>query len=183
MPDSNLIDRYQAHRTRRFLENEEKVKHWLPNWRSRHRRRILVLTLAGLFVLMLADAIACLFSTTVAPLAWPVLTIAFLPVWTALQIASGRQGDAPRQALDEWEIAQRNSARSIGLTVTQGLVLAVAAFLIFTSTVEWNVERLAYSGGLLAVTAMLIGACTPTIILGWTRPDPDPDDTEAEPEP
>ena len=35
-----------------------------------------------------------------------------------MQIVAGRRGDAPRGALDEFEIAQRNSARSIGLTIT-----------------------------------------------------------------
>ena len=50
----------------------------------------------------------------------------FFPLWTMLQIVSGRQGDAPRDALDEWEIQQRNSARSIGLTVTQLLTLVPA---------------------------------------------------------
>ena len=91
---------------------------------------------------------------------------------------SGRQGDAPRQALDEWEIQQRNDARSVGLSVTQTLVFIVAIFLIFTSSVQWNVERLPYTGGLLALTAMLIGACTPAMILSWTNPDPDPIDSE-----
>ena len=109
MPESNLIDRYQAHRTRRFLQNEETFRHWLPNWRTRRRRRVLVVALAVLFTTMVAVSTACLFNPLFA-VAWPVLTLLFLPTWSSLQIVSGRQGDAPRQALDEWEIQQRNDA-------------------------------------------------------------------------
>lgn len=138
---------------------------------------MLVIALGVLFATMVAIGIACLFNPLFA-VAWPVLTLLFLPTWSSLQVVSGRQGDAPRHALDEWEIQQRNDARSVGLSVTQSLVFIVAIFLIFTSSVQWNVERLPYSGGLLALTAMLIGACTPAMILSWTNPDPDPIDSE-----
>lgn len=177
MSETNLIDQYQAHRTRRFLQNEEVFKHWLPKWRTRRRRRVLVRALSLVFIVMIAVAVACLFNTMVA-LVWPVITIVFMALFTSLQVVSGRQGDAPRQALDEWEIQQRNNARSIALTVTQTLVFFVAIFLIFTSSVGWNVEKLPYTGGLLAITAMLIGACTPAMILAWNQPDPEPGDTD-----
>ena len=32
---------------------------------------------------------------------------------------------------------------------------------------------MAYAGGLMAMTVLLIGGCTPAMILGWIRPDPD----------
>lgn len=178
LSEPNLIDRYQARRTRQFLQQEETFRHWLPKWRTRRRRRVLVTALGVVFTAMIVLAVAFLFNTTVAPLLWVPLTFIFLPLWTSVQVVSGRQGDAPRDALDEWEIQQRNSARSIALTVTQTLIFIVAIFLIFTSTVGWNVERLAYSGGGMAITAMLIGACTPAMIIAWTQPDPEPGDTD-----
>ncbi|MGC0362606.1 peptidoglycan/LPS O-acetylase OafA/YrhL [Rhodococcus sp. 27YEA15] len=177
MPESNVLTRYQDYRTRRFLKGEADTRHMLPRWRTRHRRRILVVTLGVLFTAMVVASTACLFFP-MAALAWPVISFMFLPVWTSLQLVSGRQGDAPKDALDEWEIQQRNEARSIGLTVTQTLVLIVALFLIFASVLHWNIERLGYAGGVLALSAMLIGACTPAMILGWTRPDIDPSDIE-----
>jgi hypothetical protein len=176
--ETNLIDRYQARRTRQFLASEEIFRQWLPKWRTRRRRRLLVIALGVVFAAMTVSAVAFLFNTTVAPLLWIPLTFVFVPLWTSVQVVSGRQGDAPRDALDEWEIQQRNSARSIALTVTQTLVFIVAIFLIFTTTVGWNVERLAYSGGGMAITAMLIGACTPAMILAWTQPDPEPGDMD-----
>lgn len=47
-------------------------------------------------------------------------------------------------------------------------------YLIFASTyTEGGNADIAYAGGLMALTVLLIGGCTPAMILGWTRPDPD----------
>jgi hypothetical protein len=91
-------------------------------------------------------------------------------MWIALQIVSGRRSDAPAEALDEYEIQQRNSARSIGLTVTQYLMLIPIFYLIFGSVITHGVDTdMAYAGGLMATAVLLIGGCTPAMILGWTR--------------
>jgi hypothetical protein len=34
---------------------------------------------------------------------------------------------------------------------------------------------MAYAGGLMALTVLLIGGCTPAMILGWARTDLDAD--------
>jgi hypothetical protein len=94
-------------------------------------------------------------------------------MWIALQIVSGRRGDAPAAALDEYEIAQRNSARSVGLTVTQYLMLVPIFYLIFGAVITGGTDTdIAYAGGLMAVTMLLVGGCTPTLMLAWTRSDP-----------
>ncbi|WP_072805320.1 hypothetical protein [Rhodococcoides yunnanense] len=172
--DSNILTRYQAYRTRRFLDNDAKTRHWLPRWRTQHRRRILcvgvVVTLAALLVI----SILTLFSWW-APILWVPATVSFLVLWTMLQTVSGRHSDAPVGALDEWEVQQRNEARSIGLTVTQGLTLtAVVALIVLSSAVD-N-DRLAYAGGLWTLVALLTGICTPAFVLAWITPDPDPED-------
>lgn len=175
MHDQNLIERYQADRARRFLRNSEKWQQMLPGWRTRHRRRILVGALAATFVFMLAVGVLCHFFEH-APLLWLPACLLFFPIWTALQIASGRLGDAPAEALDEWEVQQQNAARSIGLTITQWLVMIPVFYLIFGSVItDGDHTTMAYAGGLLTLTTLMIGGCAPTMILAWTRPDPDPE--------
>ena len=94
----------------------------------------------------------------------------------ALQIVSWRQGDAPEAALDEFEIQQRNSARSIGLTVTQNLMLLPIGYLIIGSVLTRGTDvSMAYAGGLMALTVLMVGGCMPAMILGWTRSDMDPE--------
>ncbi|SNS42473.1 hypothetical protein [Rhodococcoides kyotonense] len=172
--EPTILTRYQDYRTRRFLENDAKTRHWLPKWRTQHRRRILAVAVLSILFVLLALSIASLFWKW-APLAWVPATLAFLVLWTMLQTVSGRHSDAPVGALDEWEVQQRNEARSIGLTVTQGLVLTAVIALVILSTSVDN-DRLAYAGGLWTLIALLTGICSPAIILAWITADPDPDD-------
>jgi len=127
---------------------------------------------------MLGVSLLCAFGIRWAPLLWLPACLLFFPLWILLQIVSGRQGDAPQAALDEYEVQQRNSARSIGLTLTQNLMLLPIGYLIIGSTITQNVTAattvdMAYAGGLMALTVLLIGGCTPAMILGWIRPSPD----------
>lgn len=169
-PDKTLLDRYQDYRTRRFIKFERKYASALPRWRNRRRRRTLVVGLSMTFVVMFGVAILCAFDLWWAPLLWLPACAVFFPMWIALQIVSGRRGDAPEAALDEYEIQQRNSARSIGLTVTQNLMLIPIFYLIFGSVITHGADTdMAYAGGLMAITVLLIGGCTPAMILGWTR--------------
>lgn len=176
MSESTIIDRYQDYRTKRFLKREDACANKLPGWRTQHRRRALVAALASTFAFMALVSVLCAFGIDWAPLLWFPACLVFFPVWIVLQIVSGRQGDAPRDALDEFELQQRNSARSIGLTVTQTLMLLPIFYLIFASVLFRDVGAdsaldIAYAGGLMATTVLLIGGCTPAMILAWTRRD------------
>jgi hypothetical protein len=171
-----LLDRYQHYRIRRFLKHERTYATSLPGWRNRRRRRMLVVGLATTFTFMAFVGVLCALGVKWAPLLWLPACVVFFPMWIALQIVSGRRGDAPEAALDEYEIAQRNSARSIGLTVTQNLMMLPIGYLIFGSVITRGTDvDMAYAGGLMALTVLLIGGCTPAMILGWTRADPDTD--------
>lgn len=177
MADVDLIERYQEFRTRRFLKREQVWANSLPGWRTRRRRRALVIALLATFVVMFAISVLCAFGLRWAPLWWLPASLVFVLVWSVLQIVSSGRGDAPAPALDEFEIAQRNSARSIGLTVTQNLMLIPVGYLIFGSVGTGGADGdMAYAGGLMALTVLLVGGCSPAMILGWTRPDMEPDD-------
>ncbi|GAA4489144.1 hypothetical protein GCM10023094_50270 [Rhodococcus olei] len=176
MAETTIIERYQARRTRRFLAHSEKWGRMLPGWRSRRRRRALVLALGATFVFMLGVGVLCHFFDR-APILWLPACLLFFPIWTSLQIVSGRLGDAPTTTLDEWEVQQQNAARSAGLTITQFLVMIPVFYLIVGSVLaDGDGARIAYAGGLLTLTTLMIGGCSPAMILAWTRPDPDPED-------
>ncbi|BBX53982.1 hypothetical protein GCM10009645_21310 [Mycolicibacterium poriferae] len=128
--------------------------------------------LGATFVFMFAVSLMCAFGIEWAPLLWLPACALFFPMWLMLQIVSGRQGDAPDAALDEYELAQRNNARSIGLTITQNLMLVPIFYLIFGSVITGGTDTdMAYAGGLMALTVLLVGGCSPAMILGWSRPD------------
>ena len=128
--------------------------------------------LGATFVFMFAVSLMCAFGIEWAPLLWLPACALFFPMWLMLQIVAGRQGDAPDAALDEYELAQRNNARSIGLTITQNLMLVPIFYLIFGSVITGGTDTdMAYAGGLMALTVLLVGGCSPAMILGWSRPD------------
>ncbi|MEZ5149740.1 hypothetical protein ACWDTG_13550 [Rhodococcus zopfii] len=176
MPAQNLLERYEAHRTHRFLENQERMSGWLPSWRTRARRRLLTAILVVVLACMFAATTATYF-IPVAALAWLPLTLVFLATWTTLQIVSSRLSDAPRHALDEREISERNSARSIGLGVAQVLVMIPILALLLGSTIDSvNHQDLAYAAGGFTLASILFAGCLPAMILAWIRPDDDPED-------
>ncbi|MGY5310528.1 hypothetical protein [Nocardia gipuzkoensis] len=55
MTHPNLLERYQARRTRRFEFHAERWAHMLPRWRTRRRRRLLVVALATRFLALYSD--------------------------------------------------------------------------------------------------------------------------------
>jgi hypothetical protein len=172
--ERTLIDRYQDYRTRQFRKRERTYANLLPGWRTQRRRRLLVVVLAVTFASMFAVSVLCAFGIQWAPLLWLPACAVFFPAWVVLQIVSGRQGDAPEAALDEYEVQQRNSARSIGLAVTQYLMLVPAFYLVFGATLTEGTETdMAYAGGLMVLAVLVFGGCLPAMILGWIRPDPE----------
>lgn len=178
---TNVIDRYQDFRARRFLKNDLRYRRFLPGWRTRKHRRALIATIVVLFACMIAVGGICLVDMTIGPLLWLPAGGVFVVVWTLLQVVSSRPGDAPRDALDERELRERDAARSIGLTVTQTLTIIPGFLLIVAGSTGVESANLAYAAGLFVLTALIIGSSTPTLILAWTRTDPEPDDylTEA----
>lgn len=172
--EPTIIDRYQAFRTRRFLKHERTYAHALPGWRTQRRRRLLVVGLGVVLALMVCVSVLCAFGFRQAALLWVPASLAFFPLWIVLQIVLGRQGDAPLGTLDEFELQQRNSARSIGLTVMQNLLLLPIFYLIAVSTFLRDVDAktaldMTYAGALMALAVLMIGSSLPAMILGWTR--------------
>jgi len=172
--EPTILDRYEDFRTRRFLRHEETYANALPRWRTQHRRRMLVVGIGASLGLMACVSVVCAFGFRQAALLWVPATLVFFPMWLMLQIVLGRQGDAPRRTLDEFELQQRNNARSIGLVVTQNLMLLPIGYLIIASTTMRDVDAkaaldMAYAGGLMTLAVLMIGGCLPAMILGWTR--------------
>jgi hypothetical protein len=92
-----------------------------------------------------------------------------------LQIVTDRQADAPAELLDEFELAQRDSARSLGLQVLQFGVAVPLFFVFYPQFVEGDISRsLTYGGWILMLAVFTLGMTLPTMILGWALPDPEP---------
>ena len=131
---------------------------------------------AGISVLF-ASGVLSAFDLGWAPLLCAVCGVIMAIAWTMLRIVTEGHDHAPTAALDEWEVAQRNSARSIGLAITQALTTVPVFYLIFAGTFFPRADafRTAYAGGAMATATLLAGGCAPAKILAWNRQDPDPE--------
>ncbi|MFI8567404.1 hypothetical protein ACIGGF_12680 [Rhodococcus sp. NPDC078407] len=170
---TSIFSRYQEARTRVFLENEKTYANWLPGLRVQKRRRGFVVLL--LLLLAASAGFALLepaFDWAIG--FWGICYIVFAFATIVLGIVSNRRAEAPVDALDELEVQLRSEARSIGLTVTQVLGTAAAAYLFLGSI--FGATNLGISGGALMLTALSAGGATPAMLLAWTTPDPDPED-------
>ncbi|MCZ4561289.1 hypothetical protein O4160_10645 [Rhodococcus sp. IEGM 1401] len=169
----SIFSRYQEARTKVFLENEKTYANWLPGLRVQKRRRAFVTILLVLLTASAGFALSDpLFEWAIG--FWGICYIVFAFATIVLGIVSNRRAEAPVEALDELEVQLRNQARSIGLTVTQVLGTAAAAYLFLGSI--FGATNLGISGGALMLTALSTGGATPAMLLAWTTPDPDPED-------
>ncbi|MEU1985706.1 hypothetical protein [Nocardia sp. NPDC019395] len=172
---STLLDRYQAYRVRRWLAREKQLAGMLPGWRTRRRRRALVITVAAALTVLFVTGVLCAFGLEWAALFAGLSALIFLPTWTMLRIVSQAQDNAPAETLDELEIAQRETARSIGLTVTQTLCVFPMMYLVWSGAIfpEADAFRTAYAGGVMVLATLLAGGCSPAMILAWSKADPE----------
>jgi hypothetical protein len=177
--NSKLLERYRQYTERRYLAARARRANRLRTWRTRPRRKILVIAFAGSFLAMFAVGVTALFGMTWPPVGWLlVVTLYYFPLFMALRTVTDLQDVAPAAYLDEWEMTRRNSARSIGTLVTNILGVAVGLFLIIVGSfpIEWG-GSIAYSGGLFVTSVLALGGGIPLMILAWNSVGSDPEDT------
>ncbi len=144
----------------------------LPGWRSRRRRRLLVVATALSLLWLAAVGVLCVLGFRSAPLLWLPGVVMFIPSWTMLRIAS--HGHDHTLADYEQHMIERNTARSMGLTLTQALTFVPVAYLLVVGSFFPDADsfRTAYAGGAMAFATLLAGGCAPAMILAWTQAEP-----------
>ncbi|MFT3659970.1 MAG: hypothetical protein QM809_00835 [Gordonia sp. (in: high G+C Gram-positive bacteria)] len=185
MPDPNLtipagatpawVLRYTDWRARRYTDRMEKASTMLPGLRNRRARRILVAVLAGCLAVAVGSAIAAFWHTAVMAAPFTAgLTIAVV-AFVLLRITSDSPVDAPADALDELQLAQRNAARSLAYTLFVPVMLVVYAVAITLSLREYVAGPTLGALAWLLISGTLAVTCLPDMLLTWWRPDDDVD--------
>ncbi|MYR06573.1 hypothetical protein GTV32_09735 [Gordonia sp. SID5947] len=170
-----LWRRYDEWRAGRHLRFNEKHAGRLTSWRNRRGARRLVLLQVATLVLALAGA---LMSFVTAWFLIPFLLGVFgsIAVQYALRIVTGSIADTPVPALDEIQLAQRNSARSIGFAVLYTLMFIPYIILIVLGTQDSVSGQSVYGTAILLITLVVIAVVLPTMLTAWWMNDPDPED-------
>ncbi|MGJ0119681.1 hypothetical protein ACQ7HM_10785 [Williamsia sp. MIQD14] len=172
-----LWRRYENWRAGRYERLLAKNASKFPRLRNRRSFRRLVGLLIVFLIVLTISAVIAFFSSVwfVAPYLASLFGI--LATLSILKVVTGAIADAPVSALDEIQLAQRNSARSIGYIVLYTLTFIPFMFLILMGSAFEKVSgQNVYGVGVVLVTIALIGSCTPTILTSWWLDDPDPED-------
>ncbi|WP_299575077.1 hypothetical protein [uncultured Williamsia sp.] len=169
--------RYEAWRVRYYEKTQAKNAHRLVGMRNRRGARILA---AGVLFSLVLLLIASAMSFVLQPWFFLPFVLGLAGVLTFLKllgIVTGNIAEAPVASLDELQLAKRNSARSIGYLAVFSLMFIPYLVLIFVGSAADSVSGdTVYGFGILLITFLLIGTCTPTLLLAWWTEDPDPED-------
>ncbi|MGI5155629.1 hypothetical protein [Microbispora sp. CA-102843] len=176
----NWRERWRAH-VARSMESEL----FLPLYRTRARRRLLVASGATGLLMMWADAVV---SWRIAPsdtavtvdlVLLALMLVFYLPAVTALNAATRGLASLPERRLDERQVAERLRAYTKANTLMR-VVLTVVVMAVFASM--WGDGREAAAPAaavILGLAALwLTHLILPLLVAGWRMPDPPPDEPD-----
>ncbi|WP_440713088.1 hypothetical protein [Gordonia sp. FQ] len=186
MPDPNLtipaeatpdwLLRYADWRAVRYERRMEKTRKVLPSLRTRRARRILVLILIAGLLLGVAASIAAFWSLAAAGIPFVVGVVGALIALTLVRISTGGVADAPSEALDELQLAQRNAARSFAYILLLPVIIGIYFGAIALSTRDYVAGDTVAALAWLLISATFAISCLPEILLTWWLPEPSDDE-------
>lgn len=167
-PTLRRIDEWRADR---YERRRAQYSRTLPAWHNGRSRRTLVAVTVVLLIAMWVSA-AATYWTFWAMIGVLVSTVAALAGMSLVKICSEDVTDAPRGALDEFELREKDAARSFGFLVfwTAGFVPYLALILLAEKPAHYP-GAIAYTGAFLVVAALMSGALSPVLLAAWTKRD------------
>ncbi|MFE0751361.1 hypothetical protein [Gordonia sp. NPDC058843] len=174
-----LWRRYEEWRGQRHQEFNDKNAHRLTSWRTRRTFRRLVLIQTFFAILLLISSVIAFFTNKWFLVPFIIGLLGIITTLYLLRVVTGSIADTPVTALDEMQVAQRNSARSIGFTVLYCLMFIPYAILIVLSFRDEVPGQAVYGAAVLLISLVLAAICVPSMLTAWWMADPDPEDLEA----
>lgn len=171
----NWVLRYGQWRVRRFEQRVEQTRNYLPGLRNRRSRRLLVVVLMVLLAIGIAGSVAAFWSIRPAAIPFTLGVLGAVIVLTVLRIITGSVADAPAEALDEYQLAQRNAARSLAYLVLIPAFCVIYAVAMVLAMRDWVAGPTVGALAWLLISLLLAATCLPDIVLTWWLPDDDDD--------
>jgi hypothetical protein len=187
IPESSKPDWWRGYEDWQLRRHERFVRrygHRLPGLRNRRSARRLVIALVITVALVFATAIGTFFTMWAALPFVALIFMAMVPLVYVLRAVTRNVTEAPASALDEFELASRNAARSIAYTALWiSMFVPYIVLIILSGGGNNSVDGQVIYGSALLLIVLVAGAtCIPTCLIGWWLPDPDPEDFATYPE-
>lgn len=181
MPDPNLtipegatpnwLLRYNDRRARTYERRSAQIAGMLPRLRTRRARRALAVLLSAALLCSIAASIAAFWEMGIAAIPFVIGVVLTLVCLILLRITNGAVADAPAQALDEIQLAQRNAARSLAYVLMLPIVIGVYFVGISLGMRDEVAGATVAALSWLLITSVLAVTCLPDILLSWWMPD------------
>ncbi|MFW0785395.1 hypothetical protein AAFP35_12815 [Gordonia sp. CPCC 206044] len=171
----SLWRRVDEYRAEQHLKFNAKNAGRLPGWRNRRGYRTLVVAQLVALTIGLIGAVMSFFTNWFFVLFFASVIATGVCMYL-LRIVTGSIADTPPAALDEIQLAQRNSARSIGFFVCYTLMFIPYAILIVLSMRDQVSGSAVYGTAIVMIVLMVFAAQVPTMLVTWWMSDPDPED-------
>ncbi|GIH47139.1 hypothetical protein Mro03_23180 [Microbispora rosea subsp. rosea] len=158
---------------------------FVPLYRTRARRRLLVATGATGLLVIWADAIVSWYiapsdtAVTVNFVLLAVSLVCYLPSVTTLNAATRGLASLPERRLDERQVAERLRAYTVANTLMRLILTLVLALVLASMWGDGPAARVPGAAIALGLIAMwLTHLVLPLLVAGWRLPDPPPDDDD-----
>lgn len=166
-------DDWRGERHRNFVRRNARR---MPQWRTRRGYRTVVCLQLACIVVLLAGAITAFVSKSWFLLPFILGVGGIIICQRILRIITGSIGDAPVTALDEIQLAQRNSARSIAFFALFSLMFIPYLLLIALSLRDTVSGNAVYGVAVVTISLMLVAGVLPSMLTAWWMADADPED-------
>jgi hypothetical protein len=153
--------------------------HRFDNWRTRRRCRQVAAVVTVLIVAAGAASIGVIWWFGFLVL-WLVLVFAAIAGTVCLRYMTGGGADGPQLVLDERQLARRNAARSLGLTISIPLLVLPYGILIGSVIKAEDglvPYQIVYSAAILIWWVLCVARAAPSVLYAWWQEDPDLEDS------
>lgn len=181
MPDPNLsipeaatpnwLLRYGQWRARRYHLHLARSRTLLPRLRTRRARRAMVALLVTLLLAAIGISIAAFWIMPTVSIPFIVTILGAVGLVILIRISTGGVADAPADALDEIQLAQRNAARSLTYVLLVPVILAIYFVAIGIGTRDQVAGSTVSALALTLISTLFAATCLPDILLTWWLPD------------
>lgn len=181
MPDPNLtipadatpnwLLRYAERRTRAYDRRIATSSKYFPRLRNQRSRRTFVVILVLCLDLAIVASIVAFWHMAIAAIPFTIGVFVSVVMVTLIRITTDAVADAPADALDEIQLAQRNAARSLAYSLLVPIILVIYFVAIAIAMRDEVAGQTVGALAWLLISTLLAVTCLPDILLTWWLPD------------
>lgn len=170
----NTLHRAWDRAQQRGEQRRRRMARQLPRWRTRARRRTLVVTWLLIPLVMIVMSVALSWTHVYMAMVFLAVLASWYPFWLVLRVLTTASAEAVAACLDERERAVRNKLGYVAFNV----LITANMLIVFYISANDGDPIIGVRIMFLLVSCVLLSVSVPTALLAWRMPDDDPEDLD-----